>query len=161
MPKAYIWAAAACALCVATTLQAQVTVEEPWVRATVAQQIATGAFMRLTSPTGGTLVHADSPAAQHVELHEMAMENDVMKMRQVQKIALPAGTTVELKPGGYHIMLIELHKQIKEGDRIPLTLTVEGADGKRETINVDAPARPLASGAKGKGCNCVQHGHSH
>ena len=79
---------------------AQVTVDEPWVRATVAQQQATGAFMRLSSKADSALVQADSPAAQHVEIHEMIMENDVMKMRQIPRLALPAGQTVELKPGG-------------------------------------------------------------
>lgn len=141
----------ASALFIAAAAQAQVTVEEPWVRATVAQQSATGAFMRLSSKTDTTLVQADSSVAKHVEIHEMAMENDVMKMRQIPGIALPAGQAVELKPGGYHIMLIELNQQVREGDHIPLTLTFEGADGKRETIKVEAPARPLASGSTGHG----------
>jgi copper(I)-binding protein len=159
MLKTSILTAAAYALCAAATAQAQVEIDEPWVRATVAQQTATGAFMRLTSRSDSALVQAESPAARHVEIHEMAMENDVMKMRQIDRISLPAGKVVELKPGSYHIMLIELSKQIKEGDHIPLTLTFQRADGKRETMRVDAPARPLAGEAKaGRG---ARHGHAH
>ncbi|SHI25511.1 copper chaperone PCu(A)C [Pollutimonas bauzanensis] len=142
---------AVCALCIAAAAQAQVTVEEPWVRATVEQQNATGAFMRLSSKADTTLVQADSPVAKHVEIHEMAMENDVMKMRQISGISLAAGQQVELKPGSYHIMLIDLNQQVREGDHIPLALTFEGADGKRETINIEAPARPLASNSTGHG----------
>ncbi|MFC4297242.1 copper chaperone PCu(A)C [Castellaniella hirudinis] len=146
--KPSIWAiATACTLFVAATAQAQVTVQEPWVRATVAQQQATGAFMRLSSATDSALVQADSPVAKHVEIHEMTMEHDVMKMRQVDRLTLPAGHAVELKPGGYHIMLIDLKEQVQEGSHVPLTLTFENADGKRETVDVSAPVRALAGGA--------------
>lgn len=158
MSKLLILAGAAVsALCMTAAAQAQVMVQEPWVRATVAQQNATGAFMRLSSTTGSTLVQADSNVAKHVEIHEMAMENDVMKMRQIPGIALPAGQQVELKPGGYHIMLIDLSQQVREGDYVPLVLTFEGADGKRETITIDAPARPLNSGSIGHGHQSHQH----
>lgn len=158
MSKLLILAGAAVsALCMTAAAQAQVTVQEPWVRATVAQQNATGAFMRLSSTTGSTLVQADSNVAKHVEIHEMAMENDVMKMRQIPGIALPAGQQVELKPGGYHIMLIDLKQQVREGDHIPLTLTFENAEGKRETITIDAPARPLNSGSASHGHQSNKH----
>ena len=156
------WAGfAASALFIATASHAQVAIEEPWVRATVAQQSGTGAFMRLTAETDTTLVKADSPVAKHVEVHEMVMENQVMKMREVSGIALPAGQTVELKPGGYHIMFIDLHAQVKEGDLVPLTLTFEAADGKRSSVDVEAPARPLAAGAGGHhgGHGHGNHGH--
>lgn len=148
---------AAVALCFTAGAQAQVTVEEPWVRATVAQQNATGAFMRLSSATDTTLVKADSTVAKHVEIHEMAMENDVMKMRQIPGIALPAGQQIELKPGGYHIMLIDLNQQVGEGDHIPLVLIFEGADGKRETLTIDAPVRPLNSGSASHGHQSHKH----
>lgn len=125
---------------------AQVTVSEPWVRATVPQQKATGAFMRITSPTDARLVEARSPAAKVVEIHEMVMERDVMKMRAIQGLDLPAGTEVELKPGGYHVMLIDLNGQVKEGETVPLTIVVEGKDGKRESMELSATVRPLNSG---------------
>jgi copper(I)-binding protein len=122
---------------------AQVSIDDPWVRATVPQQRATGAFMQIRSAVDARLVEARSPAAAVVEIHEMKMENDVMKMRAVPALDLPAGQTVELKPGGYHVMLIDLKAQVKEGDVVPLTLVVEGKDGKREELALDAPARPL------------------
>ena len=124
---------------------AQTTVKEPWVRGTVPQQEATGAFMRITSTQGGRLVSAQSPVAGVVEIHEMAMEGDVMKMRAIPGLDLPAGKTVELKPGGYHVMLMELKQPLKAGDTVPVTLVVEGKDGKRETIEVKAPVKALAA----------------
>lgn len=128
---------------------AQVTVRDPWVRAAVPQQKATGAFMQITSAQDARLLEARSPIAGTVEIHQMAMEKDVMKMRAVPGLALPAGKTVELKPGGYHVMLLELKGQVKEGETVPVTLVVEGKDGKRETIEVKAPVKPLATPSGG------------
>ena len=93
---------------------AQVKVGDPWVRATVPQQKATGAFMSLTAEKGTRLVEAKSPVAGVVEIHEMAMENNVMKMRAVPGLDLPAGKPVELKPGGYHVMLMDLKGRKKD-----------------------------------------------
>ena len=131
---------------------AEVTVAEPWVRATVPAQKATGAFMKLTSDADARLVSAASSVAGVVEIHEMLMEKDVMKMSPVQALDLPAGQPVELKPGGYHVMLMDLQAQVKEGDQVPLTLTVENKDGSRQTIELTAPARPLNAPMK------MQHG---
>lgn len=149
----------ATALFIATSAHAQVTAHDPWVRATVPNQSGTGAFMQLKSETDTALVQADSPVAKHVEVHEMAMENNVMKMREIPKLDLPAGQTVELKPGGYHIMMMDLHEQIKEGDTVPLTLTFEGADGTRSTLEIEAPVRPLTGAAGGHGHGQGGHGH--
>jgi copper(I)-binding protein len=127
---------------------AQVTVKDPWVRATVAQQKATGAFMQITSAQDARLVEAKSPVAGVVEIHEMAMEKDVMRMRALPNgLDLPAGKTVELKSGGYHVMLMDLKQQMKEGETVPMTLVVEGKDKKRSTIEVKAPVKPLAAAA--------------
>jgi copper(I)-binding protein len=137
---------AALIVCSASAIaQVAVDVKDPWVRATVAQQKATGAFMQLTAKSDSKLVEAKSPVAGVVEIHEMAMEKDVMRMRQVPGLALPAGKTVELKPGGYHVMLMDLKAQVKEGDTVPVTLVFEGKDGKRESIEIKAPARPLSN----------------
>jgi len=122
---------------------AEVTVAEPWVRATVPAQKATGAFMHLKSDTDARLVSASSPVAGVVEIHEMLMEKDVMKMNRIEGLDLPAGQSVELKPGGYHVMLMDLQAQVKEGDAVPLTLVVENKDGSRQTLEVTAPARAL------------------
>ena len=123
---------------------AQTVVKDPWVRGTVPQQKATGAFMQLTSSQGGKLVSASSPVAGVVEIHEMAMDGNVMKMRAIPGLELPAGKSVELKPGGYHVMLMELKQPLKAGDTVPVSLVVEGKDGKRETIEVKAPVKALA-----------------
>ncbi|NJD35620.1 MAG: copper chaperone PCu(A)C [Betaproteobacteria bacterium] len=129
-------------------VMAQVTVKDPWVRATVSAQKATGAFMQITSVQDARLVEASSPVAGVVEVHEMTMEKDIMKMRAVTALDLPAGKTVELKPGGYHVMLMDLKQQMKEGDTVPLTLVVEGKDKKRSTVEVKAPVKPLATASK-------------
>lgn len=123
-------------------------VKEPWVRATVPQQSATGAFMTITAPHDVKIVEARSPVAATVEIHEMAMQGDTMQMRAVVALALPAGKAVELKPGGYHVMLMGLKQQIKPGDTVPISLVIEGAGGKRETIEIKAPVRALGGDAK-------------
>jgi copper(I)-binding protein len=139
-------------LVAATTAQAQsaapVTVKDAWVRATVPSQKTTGAFMQLTSPEGTRLVEARSSAAGVVEIHEMAMVDNVMKMRAVPGVDLPPGKTVELKSGGYHMMLMDLKSQVRAGDSVPLTLVFEGKDKKRQTVEVKAVARPLNTPAK-------------
>ena len=127
---------------------AQVTVSEPWVRATVPQQKATGAFMKLQSAQDAKLVSAKSAVAGVVEVHEMAMDAGVMKMRAVDGLALPMGKAVDLKPGGYHVMLMDLKSQLKDGDAVPLTLTFETKDGKRQTMEVKATARNMSAPAQ-------------
>jgi len=122
---------------------ADVSVTDSWVRATVPQQKATGAFMQLKSDVPARLVAASSPLAGVVEIHEMRMEKDVMKMGPVPALELPAGQTVQLAPGGYHVMLMDLKAQVKEGDQVPLTLVVENRDGSRHTVELSVPARPL------------------
>ncbi len=122
---------------------ADVSVAEPWVRATVPAQKATGAFMQLKSDADARLLSVASPVAGVVEIHEMVMDKDVMKMSPVPGLDLPAGQAVELKPGGYHVMLMDLKAQVKEGDQVPLTLVIQNKDGSRQTLEVTAPARPL------------------
>ncbi|MFG6460639.1 copper chaperone PCu(A)C [Roseateles sp. DXS20W] len=132
------------ALLLSLAAQAQspaVKVDDPWVRATVAPQKATGAFMQLTSAQAAKVVAASSPVAGMVEIHEMKMDDGVMKMRAVDALPLPAGQAVALKPGSYHVMLMGLQRPIKAGEVVPLTLTVEAADGKRTDVEVKAKAR--------------------
>ena len=78
----------------------------------------------------------------------MVMEKDVMKMRAMKGLDLPAGKTVELKPGGYHVMLMDLKEQMKEGTTVPVTLVVESKDRKRSTVEVKAAVKPLTTPAK-------------
>lgn len=136
--------------------QTTVKVDDAWVRGTVATQKATGAFMRLTPSANARLVSAQSPVAGVVEIHEMAMENDVMKMRQVPGLDLAAGRTLELKPGGYHVMLMDLKQPLKAGDSVPLTLVFEDDAKKRFTQEVKAPVTALGGG---NGPAPMQHKH--
>ena len=122
---------------------AQVAVTNPWVRGTVAGQRATGAFMQLTSLADMILVGAASSAAKIVEIHEMKHEGGMMKMAAVSRLPLPAGRTVELKPGGYHVMLMGLAQSLNEGDIVSITLTFEDKAGAKQTIEVKAPVRAL------------------
>ena len=131
------------ALALAAAAHAQVTVSDPWVRATVPQQKATGLFMHIDAAQDVKLVAGQSPVAGVVEIHEMLMDKDVMKMSPIPGLELPAGQDVELKPGGYHVMLMDLKQQVKVGDEVPLTLTIENKDCSRATIELKAAARPL------------------
>ncbi len=131
------------ALALAAPAFAQTTVKDAWVRGTVPQQQASGAFMQITSAQGGRLVAVSTPVAGVAEIHEMKMDGGVMKMAPVTGLDLPAGKAVELKPGGYHLMLMGLKQQLKGGDTVPLTLTVEGQDGKKETLQLAVPVKAL------------------
>jgi len=138
-------------LLAATLAHAETTVTDAWARGTVPNQPASGApasgaFMKITSAEGGKLVSASSPVAGLVEVHEMKMENNVMKMAPVAGgIPLPAGQAVELKPGGYHVMLMQLKQQLKAGDTVPVTLTIEHTGGGTETVEVEAPVKALGA----------------
>lgn len=125
--------------------QAEVSVKDAWVRATVPQQKATGAFMTLTSNQDVRLVAAESSISGVTEVHEMKMEKDVMKMRAVDALELNQGKALELKPGGYHIMLMELKSQAKAGETVTLKLTFEGKDKKREVLEVKAPVKQITA----------------
>ena len=139
----HVLAAAAATLLLTSQAGAQVEVSQPWVRATVAQQKATGAFFQLKAKTDSRLVEVRSTVAAVAEMHEMMMEGNVMKMRALDGLDLPAGKTVELKPGSYHVMLLDLKSPIKAGQTVPLTLVFEGKDKKRETVQVKAEVRQL------------------
>ncbi|WP_085632685.1 MULTISPECIES: copper chaperone PCu(A)C [unclassified Pseudomonas] len=137
---------AACALSLlglAFQASAQTKVDDAWVRATVASQPATGAFMTVTADSDSKLVKVASPVAKDVQIHEMSMKDDVMKMGPVASVDLPAGKAVTFDPSGYHVMLMGLTGQVKEGDSVPLTLTVENAKGDKETVEVKAAVRSL------------------
>jgi copper(I)-binding protein len=124
-------------------VSAQTQVNDAWVRATVAGQQSTGAFMTLQADSDSKLLSVQSPVANTVQIHQSSMKDDVMSMRQVESVALPAGKPVSFDPHGYHVMLIDLTAQVKEGDKVPLTLIVENAKGEKETIEVQAEARAL------------------
>jgi hypothetical protein len=89
----------------------------------------------------------------------MAMEGNMMRMRQIPGLDLPAGKAVMLRPGGYHLMLIDLKAQLKEGETVPFTLVVQGRDGRRESIEVRAQVRPIAAMGPAGGHGAGGHGH--
>ena len=124
---------------------AQVKVDNPWVRGAVPGQLSTGAFLDLTSKSDAKLVKVESPVAAVVEIHASETKNNLMTMRAVPSVDLPAGKQVRFAPGGFHIMLMDLKQPVKNGESVPLRLTVEGADGKRETIDVKAPVRGVGT----------------
>lgn len=140
-------------LSVGVAAAADLEVANPWVRGTVPAQKATGAFMQLSSKGGVSLVGVASPAAKIVELHEMVMDNNVMKMRPVPRLEVAAGKVLELKPGSYHVMLIDLNKPLSKGEIVPITLQVEGKDKKVEAVEVKAEVRELTAPAP------MQHKH--
>jgi periplasmic copper chaperone A len=142
--------AAIAALLFALPAAAQVAVTDPWIRGTVQGQLATGAFMKLQSAKDARLIEAASPVAGVVEIHEMTLENNVMRMRALQSLALPAGRTVELRPGGYHVMLMDLKQTLKAGETVAVTLVVEAADKTRETIEVKAPVKGMTAKMDGQ-----------
>ena len=137
--------ALAAALAAAPAALAQVAVTDPWVRGTVESQKATGAFMQLKSASDVSLVGASSPVAGVVEIHEMKIDGGVMRMSAIGALPLPAGKTVELKPGGYHVMLMALKAPLKEGDAVPVTLTFKDKDGRQSTMVVNAPVKALTA----------------
>jgi copper(I)-binding protein len=138
--------AAGLALALATTAVAHefkiadLEIDHPWSRATVATA-KNGAVFLVIKNEGGTadrLIAASSPVAEKAELHEMVMDNDVMKMRMVGAIDLPAGRSVALEPGGFHIMLMGLKKPLEESRSFPVTLTFEKAGNVTVTAVVEA-----------------------
>jgi periplasmic copper chaperone A len=136
-------AAALLAMAAGCAHAADVEVVAPWTRATVRLLKVSSAYMELKSTQGATLVGASSPLAGSVELHEMRMEGDLMKMRLVPRLPLPAGKPVVLKPGGYHLMLYDLKQQLQEGTRVPIRLEFETAGGRRDSVDIQAEVRPL------------------
>ena len=120
---------------------AQVKVEGAWARPTVPGQQGGGGFLTLTSRSGDRLVGGSTPAAQRFELHTMAMKGDVMEMRQIDAVDLPAGKTVELKPGGLHVMFIGLTRPLALGSKVPVTLKFEKAGELK--VDFEVVSRPL------------------
>ena len=123
---------------------APVDVQDAWVRAAVPGQSGTGAFMKLTAHAGLRLVSVTTPAAAVAEVHEMKMEGDTMRMRAVAGLDLPEHQTVELKPGGYHLMLMDLKQPIAKDTTVPLTLQFQDAQGAKSTLSLNAPVRASA-----------------
>ena len=145
------------AMVLVADVQAQtVEVKNAWVRATVQGQKATGAFMQITAPAASTLISVSTPVAGVAEVHEMKMDGDVMRMRPLTKgLELPAGTAVQLQPGGYHLMLMDLKLPLQKDTTIPVTLTLQDSKGVQSSQELRVPV--LTAAPKGQ----VEHQHSH
>ena len=131
----------------AQTADPAINIKDAWVRTTVPGQKATGAFMKITATEGTRLVGASTPVAGVAEVHVMQMDGDVMQMRALPGLELPAGKTVELKPGGYHVMLMDLKAALPKDSTVPLTLLFKDAKGVQSKIELKLPvsaAAPIA-----------------
>ena len=118
----------------AQTADPAINIKDAWVRTTVPGQKATGAFMKITATEGTRLVGASTPVAGVAEVHVMKMDGDVMQMRALPGLELPAGKTVELKPGGYHVMLMDLKAALPKDSTVPLTLLFMDENGVQSKI---------------------------
>jgi len=149
---------ALCAAALTFPAQAQkVEVKNAWARATVQGQMASGAFLTLSTQAESTLVAVSSPVAGVTELHEMKMDGDVMKMRAVEGgLKLVPGKPLELKPGGFHVMLMDLKMPLRKDTTIPLSLVFRDAKGVQTTQELRVPVQTAApAGAPAQG----QHKH--
>lgn len=149
-----------------TAVGSPVKVEAAWVRASVPGQAGTGAFMRLTASEPLTLVGLTTPVAAVAEVHEMKLEGDVMRMRSITSLTLPAGTAVELRPGGYHLMLMDLKAPLKAQTQVPMTLVLRDAKGAERRVELQVPVASRAPGGMpaGSASGAHQrdaHGHDH
>ncbi|QXZ08969.1 copper chaperone PCu(A)C [Comamonas sp. Y33R10-2] len=135
---------------------AHVKAENAWARASVQGQQASGAFMRLTAAEPLKLVGIESSAAAVAEVHEMKMDGDVMRMRAIEALDLPKGVAVDLKPGGYHLMLQQLKAPLLKDTQVPITLIFKDAKGVESRLNLQVPVQMSAPASAGKA-----DGHSH
>ncbi|WP_284335987.1 copper chaperone PCu(A)C [Comamonas sp. NoAH] len=141
---------------------AHVQADNVWARASVQGQQASGAFMNLTAKEPLRLVGVETPVAESGEIHEMKMEGDVMRMRQIDGLDLPEGQKVELKPGGYHLMFQQLKAPLQDGTQVPVTLVFKDAKGEISRLHLQVPVKRVAPAAVQPGhVMPAAHGHGH
>lgn len=138
---------------------APAAVDGAWARASVQGQKSSGAFMRITASEPLRLLRAETPAAGHAEVHEMKMDGGVMKMRALPELDLPAGKAVELKPGGYHIMLMDLKAPLAKDTQLPLTLVFKDAKGEERRMELQVPVATMAPGGPAAPMAMPMHKH--
>lgn len=144
---AIVFAALVCSQVMANTSNPAVVIKDAWVRSTVPGQMGTGAFMKITAKAGTQLIGVSSPVAGVVEVHEMKMDKDIMQMRAMPALDLPAGKTIELKPGGYHVMLMDLKQPLLKDSKVPLTLLFKDAKGVQTRMALTLPVTNVAPGS--------------
>ena len=158
MQKRFQWGLLVCDL-VSVPAWAQVKIDEPWARATVPGQKATGVFMKLTATQAGQLVGVSSPVAGVAEVHEMKMDGNVMKMSAVPAIDLPAGKSVSLQPGGYHVMLMDLKGPLAKDTSVTITLKFKDSKGVVSQQEVKLPVKEMTHGLGKEGGMGSAHKH--
>lgn len=151
----YLWAGLVGMIYATAASAGEVTVSDAWARATAPGQGAAAVQMTITSSKAGALVGGASAASNTVEVHTMVMEGNMMKMRQIEELPLPAGKPVSLAEDGYHVMLIGLKKPLKEGDKVPFEITVKFKDGSKATVRSEALVKSLTMTNNGG------HEHNH
>ncbi|MDR3452426.1 MAG: copper chaperone PCu(A)C [Rhodoferax sp.] len=134
-----------------------IAIKDAWVRTSVQGQKATGAFMKITARENERLVAVSSPVAGVAEVHQMMMEGDVMKMRAVEGgLPLPAGKTVVLTPGGYHVMLMDLKAPLTKDSTVPMTLVFKDDKGVQSRVELKVPVSTVEPGvANGMGADAA------
>jgi copper(I)-binding protein len=143
--KALVTMYAAIGIAMCSSVMAQnasvgsIKIENAYTRATAPGQQVAGGFLKIENKgSADQLVSASSPVAGEVQLHEMSMEGNVMKMRQVKDIAVPAGGSVELKPGGLHLMLMNIKAPLAAGETVPVKLKFAKAGEVEVKLPVNA-----------------------
>lgn len=131
----------------AVAAQAQVTVADAWVRATVPVQRSSGAWLRLEASRPARLLSVSTPVASGAAIHRMSMQGGAMKMEEVDAIDLQPAKPLDFGAAGYHVMLSGLKRQLKAGETVPLTLVFADAAGKRSTRQVEARVMPIGTPA--------------
>jgi periplasmic copper chaperone A len=150
-----------CLSAVAQVKPADVTIKDAWIRTTVPGQKGTGAFMSITAKTDLRLVGASSAAAGVTEVHEMKMDGDVMQMRAISGLDLPAGKTVALQPGGFHVMLLDLKTALPKNTTVPLTLLFKDSRGMESRVELMVPVATVSPSAKTDGAAMPMNQHKH
>ncbi len=147
-----------CGAGIGAALAQPVEVGQAWIRATVQGQPSTGAFMQLKAKEATTLVAVSSPVAGVAEIHEMKMDGDIMRMRHLsQGLPLPAGKSVALAPGGFHIMLMNLKTSLPKDTTVPLTLTFRDAKGQEQRQELQLPVAVVAPGTQAGAAPAHKH----
>jgi copper(I)-binding protein len=136
-------------------------IAHPWARATPKGATVGGGYMKITNNGSAPdrLIGGSTPVAERFEVHEMSMENGVMRMRMLKDgLEIKPGQTVELKPGSLHVMMVNLRQPIQEGQRFKGTLVFE----KAGTVEVEYAVEPVGGSPKGHGgANAAPAGHNH
>lgn len=118
-----------------------VEITDSWVRVNAPGQSVGAAYMTLNSSQDSTLVYVETPVADKVEIHSMSMENNVMKMRMLEELPLKAGKPEKLSPGGFHLMLFDLKKPLKEGEKVTFKLCFKDKANKITHQEVTLPIK--------------------